>query len=327
MSADAGSARIDTLDDIDLPLPGRRVGKVRVGYDLPGGRRLFVTTDRLSAFDRVVAVVPHKGQVLNQLAAWWFEHTRDIVPNHLLAVPDENVSVVIGVQTLPVEVIVRHHITGVTDTSLWTRYAAGQRLIDGHRLPDGLVKNDPLPTRVVTPTTKGAVGAHDEPLSCDQVVERGLVEAGLWQRTIDAALELFARGQTIAERAGLILADTKYEFGVTAAGELCLIDEMHTPDSSRFWVAATYAERHARGDEPESLDKEVIRRALLDAGAVPADPTSTPVLDPQVLVETSQRYITAYEAITGQRFVAGAAPIADRIRRNVAAFLEREPST
>lgn len=323
MSADA----LDTLDDIELDLPGRRAGKVRVGYELPGGRRLFVTTDRLSAFDRVVASVPHKGQVLNQLAAWWFEQTRDIVPNHLLAVPDENVSVVREVDTLPVEVIVRHHITGVTDTSLWTRYATGQRVIDGHRLPDGLVKNDPLPATIITPTTKGAVGAHDEPLSCDEVVERGLVEQNLWRQTMDAALALFERGQQIAGGAGLILADTKYEFGRTPDGALCLIDEIHTPDSSRFWVASTYAERHARGDEPESLDKEVVRRALLDAGAVAADPTSLPTLGRHVLVETSQRYISAFEAITGQRFVGGTTPIADRIRRNVAAFLEREQSS
>lgn len=312
----------ETLDDIVLPLADRRAGKVRVSYALPGHRRLFVTTDRLSAFDRFVACVPYKGQVLNQLAAWWFEHTRDIVDNHLIAVPDENVSVTIAAQPLPVEVIVRGYITGVTGTSLWTRYAAGQRTIDGHHLPEGLLKNHPLPHHVITPTTKGEAGEHDVPLSCTDVVERALVAPALWGRVQEVALALFARGQEVAARAGLILADTKYEFGLAPNGGLRLIDEVHTPDSSRFWVRSTYDERVGAGLEPESLDKELVRRALVDAGHAGDGPV--PALPSSVYEDTSRRYITAYETITGEHFHPGASPIAERIARNIAAFLERD---
>jgi phosphoribosylaminoimidazole-succinocarboxamide synthase len=312
----------EMLADIDLPLPNRQVGKVRIGYDVPPDRRLFVTTDRLSAFDRLVAVIPHKGQVLNQLAAWWFEHTADIVANHMLHVPDENVSVVIAARPLPVEVIVRRYITGVTSTSLWTRYARGDRTIDGHRLRDGLRKNDVLSHPIITPTTKAAAGSHDEPLAVDEVTSRGLVDAALWHQVQDAALKVFERGSQIADAAGLILADTKYEFGVASDGRLLLIDEIHTPDSSRFWMADSYGERHASGDEPESLDKEVIRRALVDAGY--SGDGEPPELDDAARAETSRRYIAAYERITGASFVPGETPIAARIARNVAAYLEGE---
>ena len=219
----------DTLTDLDLPLPHRRSGKVRISYDLPDHRRLFITTDRLSAFDRLIAAVPGKGQVLNQLSLWWFETTRDIVPNHALFAPDPNVLVAREARPLPVEVIVRGHITGVTPTSLWSRYAAGQRVIDGHRLPDGLRKNSALPEPLITPTTKAGDGGHDEPLTCDEVAARGLVAPELWVRVQTIARQLFARGSEVARRGGLVLADTKYEFGLDRDGELLLIDEVHTP--------------------------------------------------------------------------------------------------
>ena len=237
-----------TTCDLDRPDP--RNGKVRTSYRLSGGRRLFVTTDRLSAFDRVIAGVPYKGQVLNQLAAWWFETTRDIVANHALSMPDPNGLIGIEAQPLPVEVIVRGRITGVTSTSLWRRYHEGQRVIYGHMMPEGLVKNQALPAPLVTPTTKAEQGAHDEALTCHEVVSRGLVEEELWDRVQHVAVALFNRGVEQAAKAGIVLADTKYEFGLGPDGELLLIDEVHTPDSSRFWVAEGLEERLARGEEP-----------------------------------------------------------------------------
>ena len=301
--------------DVELPLPDRRDGKVRVSYALPadehGGRRLFVTTDRLSAFDRVIAGVPFKGQVLNQLAAWWFERTADIVPNHVLEVPDPNVLVARSAQPLPVEVVVRGYITGVTSTSLWQQYADGARTIYGHPFPDGLRKNTALPYALVTPTTKAEHGGHDEPVTVAEVVEHGLVAPKLWGQTVEAALLLFARGQEVAARAGLILADTKYEFGLDEQGSLMLIDEMHTPDSSRYWVAETYEARLAAGEEPESLDKEVVRRALLATGYRGDGPP--PTLPDDVWQQTSARYIDAFERLTGTTFQPGAYPVGPRI--------------
>jgi phosphoribosylaminoimidazole-succinocarboxamide synthase len=306
--------------DVDLPLADRRDGKVRVSYRLPPAgddgsesRRLFVTTDRLSAFDRVITGVPYKGQVLNQLAAWWFARTASIIANHVVAVPDPNVTIARETAPLPVEVVVRAAITGVTSTSLWRLYDDGARTIYGHRFPDGLRKNTLLPAPIVTPTTKPPAGAtsHDEPLTSADVVARGLIEPARWERVMAAALDVFRFGQETAGTAGLILADTKYEFGVTPGGEVLLIDEVHTPDSSRFWIAATYEERLAAGAEPESLDKEVVRRALADVGyRGDGDP---PRLDPSVVAATTARYIDAYERLTATSFVPAAYPVADRI--------------
>jgi phosphoribosylaminoimidazole-succinocarboxamide synthase len=312
----------ETLDDIDLPLPDRRAGKVRVSYELSSTERLFVTTDRLSAFDRIIASVPSKGQVLNQLAAWWFDQTRDVVANHLLEVPDPNVTIGRTAHPLPVEVVVRGYITGVTSTSLWQQYATGARTIYGYDFPDGLAKNTPLPRPIVTPTTKALDGAHDEPITCAAVVEQGLVPADLWEQVQAAALAVFARGQRTAEAAGLILADTKYEFGLAVdTGELLLIDEVHTPDSSRYWVTDSYDRRLAAGEEPESLDKEVVRRALIDLGY--AGDGAPPRLPDDVVAAASARYVSAYERLTGLTFVPGGTPIADRISRHLAPHLAR----
>jgi len=294
----------------------RRDGKVRVSFALPDGNRLFVTTDRLSAFDRIIASVPCKGQVLNQLSAWWFERTADVVANHVVSVPDPNVLIARSARPLPVEVVVRRYITGVTDTALWTRYAAGERVVYGHRLPAGLHKNDRLAEPIVTPTTKGEHGRHDVPLSCDDVVERGLVEPSLWERVIDVALNVFRVGSELGAAAGLILADTKYEFGLAGDGELLLIDEVHTPDSSRWWVAESYAARLAEGVEPESLDKEVVRRALAEAGYTGDGPL--PTLDDEVWLATSRRYIDAYERLTGRAFVPAHHPAGPRIHSALA---------
>ncbi len=313
---------MDVLDDIHLPLPDRRAGKVRVSYELSPTERLFVTTDRLSAFDRIIACVPHKGQVLNQLAAWWFEHTRDVVANHLVSVPDPNVTIGRAARPLQVEVVVRGYITGVTSTSLWRQYADGARTIYGYDFPDGIRKNTALPHAIVTPTTKAHEGGHDEPISCADVVAHGIVDPELWEQVQSAALGLFARGQEAAERAGLILADTKYEFGLAVdTGELLLIDEVHTPDSSRYWVVDGYEARLAAGDEPESLDKELVRRALIELGYDgDGDP---PALPADVVAAASSRYASAYERLTGLAFVPGDTPIADRIARNLAPHLER----
>ena len=303
---------MNTLDDVDLPLPDRRAGKVRVSYRLSPTERLFVTTDRLSAFDKIICSVPGKGQVLNELAAWWFTTTRDVVANHLLEVPDPNCTIGRAANPLPVEVVVRGYITGVTSTSLWRQYADGARTIYGIDFPDGLHKNTALPDHVVTPTTKAEAGAHDEPISSDDVVARGLVDADLWRRVTTAALALFARGQQVAAAAGLILADTKYEFGTAIDdGELLLIDEVHTPDSSRYWVADSYDERLATSEEPESLDKEVVRRALLEAGYTGHG--EPPPLTAEVWQQTSARYVQAYERLTGSKFAPGAYPVAPRI--------------
>jgi len=298
--------------DIDLSLPDRRDGKVRVSYADGDRRRLFVTTDRLSAFDRVIAGVPYKGQVLNQLSGWWFERTCDVVANHVIDIPDPNVLIAHECQPLPVEVIVRGYITGVTSTSLWRQYEDGARTIYGYHFADGLRKNTDLPSPIITPTTKADHGGHDEPLSPSDVTRKGLVAPPLWREVETAALELFARGQELAHTAGLILADTKYEFGTSASGQLMLIDEVHTPDSSRYWVADTYEQRLDAGQEPESLDKEVVRRALIEAGydghGIP------PKLEVAVWDATSRRYIDAYERLTGLTFEPGGYPVDDRIR-------------
>jgi phosphoribosylaminoimidazole-succinocarboxamide synthase len=304
------------LLDIELALPDQRNGKVRVSYALPDRRRLFVTTDRLSAFDRVIAGVPYKGQVLNQLSWWWFEHSRDIVANHALATPDPNVLVATEATPLTVEVIVRGYITGVTDTALWTRYAAGERTIYGYRFPDGLRKNTALTEPIVTPTTKGAAGAHDVPLSSADVVADGHVPAELWGRVAQAAIELFERGTERGLHAGLILADTKFEFGVDSDGNLLLIDEVLTPDSSRWWIEETYEQRLSAGEEPESLDKEVVRRALATAGYTGDGPI--PDLPAEVWQATAQRYVDAFERLTGATFAPGVYPAGPRINAALA---------
>ena len=307
--------------DIDLPLPDRRDGKVRVSYALDGGRRLFVTTDRISAFDRIITGVPYKGQVLNELAAWWFERTSSIIGNHVVGVPDPNVLVATATTPLPVEVIVRGAITGVTSTSLWRLYDDGARTIYGYHFPDGLQKNTLLPEPIVTPTTKPSVesGLHDEPLTWADVIDRGLVESAIWERVTSAAVDLFTEGQRVAAEAGLILADTKYEFGVVPEGPdegtVLLIDEVHTPDSSRFWVAETYEARLAAGDEPENVDKEPMRRALADAGY--RGDGEPPDLGSAVIAATSERYINAYERLTGLPLQRGAYPVAERIASNL----------
>ena len=316
-----------TFAGLDLDFLGaKRSGKVRDIYER-NDQLILITTDRLSAFDHILGLVPFKGQVLNQLAAFWFDETQDIVANHFVESPDPNVTVGRKCRTLPVEVVVRGYISGVTKTSLWYRYSQGERRIYGMDFPDGLSKNDTLLQPIITPTTKAEKGGHDELITSSEIVDKGLVEKGLWDRVCNVALALFARGQQIAARGGLLLVDTKYEFGLAEDGELLLIDEIHTPDSSRFWTAASYEEvrkaREKRADdglaipEPENFDKEFVRLAYAARGYL--GDGAPPPLAEDLALQASQRYIRCYELLTGRPFVVGELPVAARVEKNLRA--------
>ena len=301
-------------------LPSPYFGKVRDCYDLPDDTRLLISSDRISAFDRILAVIPWKGQVLTQLARYWFEKTEDIAENHVLSYPDPNVVLGRKLSILPVEIVVRGYLAGTTSTSILTQYSKGGREMYGHRLPDGLRPNQALPQAIITPTSKAFDGGHDEPLTATEIVETGLLTKSQWDEVSEKALALFARGQTIAAERGLILVDTKYEFGSDAAGNILLADEIHTPDSSRYWITEGYQKAFETGDRPPSFDKDVIRSWVIAR----CDPYKDPVPDiPLEMIEkTAQVYIGAYEAITGQPFIpdtSGPTPL-DRIRRNLTSF-------
>jgi phosphoribosylaminoimidazole-succinocarboxamide synthase len=305
----------DAFECSSLPLANPHSGKVRDWYDLPGSKRLIVTSDRLSAFDRNLAVVPYKGQVLNQLSAWWFEQTLSIVANHMLAVPDPNAMVVAKVEPFPVEVIVRGYISGVTSTALWRRYELGEREIYGYTFPEGLRKNQVLPEAIITPTTKGGPTGHDERLTCQQVTQQGLLDQLTWDRVQDAALGLFKQGQKIAARAGMILVDSKYEFGRAPDGQILLIDEVHTPDSSRFWKATSYQERFEKGEEAENFDKEFIRLAYVERGY--RGDGKPPVMPRDLWALASQRYIDIFGRLSGEPFIPGSYPVGPRLEANL----------
>jgi phosphoribosylaminoimidazole-succinocarboxamide synthase len=303
------------LERTDLPELGARYeGKVRDCY-VKGGRRVLVATDRVSAFDVVLGTIPLKGQVLNQAAAFWFEKTREVAPNHLLEVPDPCVSVVTDCRPLPVEFVYRAYLTGSTSTSIWVRYAARDRLYCGHRLPDGLRKHEKLPRPLLTPTTKAPKGEHDELMSKDEILARGLVSAGLYERAEALVAALFAAGSEWAAGRGLILVDTKYELGLDAQGELVVIDEIHTPDSSRYWYRDGYEQALARGDDPHALDKEYVRRWLVEQGW--RGEGAPPPLPDAVRCEAARRYIEAYELLSGAAFEPNLEPPIERIHRNL----------
>jgi phosphoribosylaminoimidazole-succinocarboxamide synthase len=275
-------------------------GKVR---DVVGGEKalLLVASDRLSAFDRVVSTVPFKGEVLSRVSSWWFERCSDILPNHILPGGDPaslgigRATLVRKVEMLPLEVVVRGYLTG----SAWRDYSAGKP-VSGIELPRGLRRNQAFPKPIITPSTKEE-GGHDKPISGAEIVASGLVAAELWREVETAALALFARGQELASRSGLILVDTKYEFGL-ADGKLTLADELHSPDSSRYWWAEGYEERFASGSDQRELDKEPFRRWLIERGFSGDGPV--PSIPDPVRVETALRYIQAYEAITGEEFAS-----------------------
>ncbi|MXZ08504.1 MAG: phosphoribosylaminoimidazolesuccinocarboxamide synthase [Gemmatimonadetes bacterium] len=291
-------------------------GKVRDIY-LLGDKRILITTDRQSAFDHVLGAIPLKGQVLNKTAKYWFDQTADIVPNQVLDVPDPNVTVARELDMLPVEIVVRRYLTGSTDTSVWTNYNNGVRKFCGVDLPDGMIKNQKFDEAIITPTTKAE--DHDESISPQEIVERGLVDADRWAEVEKVALELFARGTELAAQRGLILVDTKYEMGLDPEGNLTVADEIHTPDSSRYWILDSYEDLHARGEEPESLDKEFLRLWLVDKGI---SDDNIPELDDEIRTQVSARYIDLFERVTGEQFETEVddTPILERIEKNIESY-------
>jgi phosphoribosylaminoimidazole-succinocarboxamide synthase len=313
------------LDDATIPeLPNHYRGKVRDNYDLPDGpngpRRIIVATDRLSAFDRSIAAIPFKGQVLTQIARFWFDRTADLCPNHVIEYPDPNVLVCRRLDILRVEVVVRDYLAGTTATSVWSMYKAGRRDIYGFHFPDGLRENEKLPQTIITPTTKARDGEHDEPITPGEILGRGLLTPPQWAEVTERALALFARGRDIAAARGLILVDTKYEFGLDRGGQIVLADEIHTPDSSRYWFAETYPRRFEAGEPPDSFDKDFLRRWV----AARCDPYRDPIppIPREIVSETARVYIDAFETITGDSFSAPQPeiPVLQRIRANLSRY-------
>jgi phosphoribosylaminoimidazole-succinocarboxamide synthase len=317
VSEAAGSRELDaalraqlaqTLTHVPYQAIARRTlprydGKVRDCFiDRERGERIIVVTDRLSAFDVVIGTIPFKGQVLNQLAQFWFEQTAKIAPNHMLRVPDPNVMIARECEPLPVELVMRAYLTGVTSTSIWKAYDGGARTFCGHALPEGMKKNEPLPRPILTPSTKAAKGDHDVSVSKDELLAMGHIDPAVFERAAAIAERLFAAGQAHAAKRGLILADTKYEMGLDPSGNIVVIDEIHTPDSSRYWFAGDYPERLARGEEPRSFDKEYVRRWLASEAKYTGDGPPPPLPD-DVRIEAARRYIASYEQVTGKRFV------------------------
>ncbi|TIS57390.1 MAG: phosphoribosylaminoimidazolesuccinocarboxamide synthase [Mesorhizobium sp.] len=312
------------LSDAFIPeLPNRYKGKVRENYDLQDGNRIIIATDRLSAFDVILTSIPHKGQVLTQTARHWFEETADLCPNHVVSYPDPNVVIGKRLDILPVEIVVRGYLAGTTSTSILTKYRNGERHMYGITLPDGLRDNERLPQAIVTPTSKAFDGGHDDPLSPQAILEQGLLTKGQMETVFDYALALFARGRARAAERGLILADTKYEFGTDKNGTIILADEIHTPDSSRFWIADSYQKSFESGDRPKSFDKDFVRAWV----TARCDPYKDPIPEiPLELIEqTSAVYQEAYEKITGHRFVPdlSGASVLDRIRTNLALYFSK----
>lgn len=274
-------------------------GKVRDSYELDS-KRIIITTDRQSAFDKVLGFILFKGQVLTRISQFWFDATSDIIPNHLISVPDPNVMLVKNCKVIPIEMVVRGYITGVTDTSIWGSYEKGERVIYGIKFPDKLRKNQKLPEPVITPTTKADKG-HDERLTEKEIIGRKIVTPKIWKQMKEVALALFARGQKICDKAGIILVDTKYEFGLDEKRKLILVDEIHTPDSSRYWIKKTYMERFKKGLEPESYDKEPLRIWFKQKGYTGKG--KIPKMPPEFLAKMSMLYMGIYEKITGQKFI------------------------
>ena len=306
------------LSEAHFPeLPNYYRGKVRENYDLADGSRIIISTDRLSAFDRILTCIPYKGAVLTQTARYWFEKTSDICPNHVIAYPDPNVVVGKRLDILPVEIVVRGYLAGTTGTSILTLYKKGERTMYGITLPDGMRDNEKLPSPIITPTSKEFDGGHDEPLTPDEIVDKKLLTAEQWETLSRYALALFARGQELAARNGLILVDTKYEFGTDENGTIILADEIHTPDSSRYWIADSYQTSFENGERPKSFDKDFVRAWVAER----CDPykDEIPEIPADLIEETSKVYIKAYETITGSPFVKPDESIepVERVRRNL----------
>ncbi len=307
-----------TLAEASLPeLPNYYRGKVRENYDLADGSRILIASDRISAFDVNLAVIPLKGQVLTGVARYWFNETRDICPNHVIAYPDPNVLVSRRLQMMPVEIVVRDYLAGTTSTSILQMYKQGKRSMYGHDFPDGLRANQQLPHTILTPTTKADQGDHDAPLSGEEVVARKLLTEKQWSEVSSIALRLFERGRELSARRGLILVDTKYEFGFDESGAIVLADEVHTPDSSRYWLASTYSAKCETGEAPDTFDKDFIRRWVVSQ----CDPYKDPIppIPEEVILKAAAIYVSAYEKITGSRFPLPdpSVPPLARVRENL----------
>jgi phosphoribosylaminoimidazole-succinocarboxamide synthase len=306
------------LDKTDFPQLGDKYeGKVRDNYT-KDGKRMIIVSDRLSAFDRIITMIPFKGQVLNQMAKFWFDQTKDIVGNHVIEFPDPNVVYAKECKPLPVEMVVRGYLTGVTSTSVWTHYKEGGRNFCGNELPEEMKWNQKFDTPIITPSTKAAHGDHDESVAPDVLFERTDLTPEQFEHLSDVALKLFARGQEISAKQGIILVDTKYEFGMTPDGEIVLIDEIHTPDSSRFWYMDEYEKRFEAEEEQKKIDKEYLRRWLADEGFT--GDGDVPIVPDEVRAETAKRYITAYELITGNRFESEVGDVHVRLEQNLSKY-------
>lgn len=309
------------IQAVSLPKLGTKAsGKVRDWY-VKDNFRILIATDRISAFDKVLGVVPFRGAVLNLLSKFWFEKTRDIVANHMIGTVDPNVMLVSECNALPIEVIVRGYITGVTNTSLWKQYSDGKRIIYGIKFPEGLAKNQKLKKPIITPTTRGTgPGGHDQPITTKEILKQKLVSPKIWKQIEKVAIKLFERGTEIADKSGFILADTKYEFGLDKNGKLVLIDEIHTPDSSRFWVKKTYKEKFEKGQEVENYDKEIMRIWFAQKGYTGQE--KAPKMPSGVIANISQRYIEVYEKLTGEELkIDLAIPPKERISKSLTALI------
>ena len=313
----------NVLTDATVPeLPNHYQGKVRDTYRLDDGRMIIIATDRQSAFDVNMGAVPFKGEVLTQTARYWFDATRDICANHVIEYPDPNVLVCKSLDMLPVEMVVRDYMTGSTNTSIWPMYENGTREMYGITFPDGLAKNQKLPETILTPTTKAAQGEHDAPITPADIVKQGLLTQDRWDELARLSLAVFARGRELAAKQGLILVDTKFEFGLDENGDVCLADEILTPDSSRYWLNDTYAAKMAAGENPEGLDKEFLRLWVTSQ----CDPykDQIPEIPADTLVEFAGRYVRLFETVTGRDFNSGLSdvPVLERIKNNLASYIK-----
>jgi phosphoribosylaminoimidazole-succinocarboxamide synthase len=293
-------------------------GKVREVYTLPNQTLIMVATDRLSAFDVVMPKgIPFKGQILNQIAAHMLEATADIVPNWLIATPDPNVAVGKACTPLKVEMVIRGYLAGHAARE----YSSGKRTLCGASMPDGMQENDPFPEPIITPATKADQGDHDEDISPEDLIGRGIVTDEEYQKIAAYTRALFARGTAMAKAQGLILVDTKYEFGKDKDGAIVLIDEIHTPDSSRYFYAEGYEERQALGESQRQLSKEFVRRWLIDHNFQGKPGQELPEMSDAYIESVSERYIELYEHITGKTFVkADVSDVSSRIQKNLSAY-------
>jgi len=305
----------NTLTETNLVAKSKRTGKVRDQYEFDD-KIILITTDRQSAFDRVLASIPFKGQVLNLTSAWWFEQTKHIIKNQVIDIPDPNITIAKKCEVFPIEFVVRGYITGSTSTSLWTVYKNGDREYCGNKLEEGLAKNQKLDQNMLTPTTKEE--DHDRPISPEEIVREGWMTQKDWKFCSEKALELFSFGQKKAAENGMILVDTKYEMGKDEDGNIVLIDEIHTPDSSRYWIESTYKERIEKAEEPQNIDKEFLRLWFVD-NCDPYNDSTLPEAPDDLVIELSSRYIYLYETITGGifPFPDSRTSINERIKNNL----------